>query len=287
MLDISPDITSLIEHAIREDFNHQADHSSLACFDTDMARSAKIVCKSQTGILAGSALIQPILAAFGFERITLQTLKQDGEPLSQQDVVAKLHGPCVEILQAERIILNFMQKLSGIATHTHQFVERVRPYGVTILDTRKTYPGYRLLDKWAVRMGGGQNHRMGLYDMIMLKDNHIDFLGGVTAAIAKVDDYKQTHGLSIPVEVEVNSIEKLKAVHQVASSIDRVMLDNFMPDEIPSLLRLIPEGIESEISGGISLDSIESYAVHRPDFISVGAITHTISPIDFSMKVDF
>lgn len=286
MLPITAEIQSLIQLAIDEDLNHQQDHSAHACFDTDMVQTAVIVCKSSHGILAGIALIQPILDAFGFKSIQLECLKQDSQTLHKSDVVAKLHGPCVELLQAERTILNFMQKLSGIATQTARYVQLVQPHGVTILDTRKTYPGYRVLDKWAVRMGGGKNHRMGLYDMIMLKDNHIDFLGGIAPAMQRVNAYKAKHKLEIPVEVEVNSLEKLNAIAPVASSIDRVMLDNFRPDEIPELLRQIPEGIESEISGGITLETIEAYAVHRPDFISVGAITHTIQPVDFSMKVD-
>lgn len=277
-------IDVLLTQAIEEDI-FTGDYSSLACFENVSSKKGFIVCKETKGVLAGLNLVPIILQKLGFS-IQIETTFCDGDPIKQGEKILFLEGKPLELLQAERIILNFIQRLSGIASITKKYVEKVAPFGVQILDTRKTTPGYRHLEKWAVAVGGGRNHRMGLYDMIMLKDNHIDFLGGLVPAVQKVAAYKAKHQLNIPVEVEINSRVKLADLPQVVNHIDRVMLDNFKPDEISNLLAEIPDQLETEISGGIVLENINDYAKHRPDFISVGALTHSVLPIDFSMQVD-
>jgi nicotinate-nucleotide pyrophosphorylase (carboxylating) len=262
------DIKELIEIAIREDVG-SGDHSSLACIPSDKQGKAYCIAK-QAGVIAGIEL-----AAYIFKRIdpSLQflPLKQDGEKIAVGDRIFEIKGSDISILTAERLVLNFMQRLSGIATQSQQISELLKDYHTTVLDTRKTTPGMRLLEKWAVKLGGCQNHRIGLYDMIMLKDNHIDFAGGITKAIEKTQQYLQFKGLNLPIEVETRNMEEVKEVIKIGK-INRIMLDNFSPELLAEAITLI--------------DKIQAYAASGVDFISVGALTHSAERIDLSMQVE-
>ncbi|TNE73563.1 MAG: carboxylating nicotinate-nucleotide diphosphorylase, partial [Bacteroidetes bacterium] len=195
-------------------------------------------------------------------------------------------GPSRSILSTERLVLNFMQRMSGIATQTASIVDRIAGTNTKLLDTRKTTPGIRFLEKWAVRIGGGFNHRFALYDMIMLKDNHIDYAGGITNAIERTNAYLEEKELDLKIEVEVRDIKELDEVLRVGG-VDRIMLDNFTPDEIREALKLIPEQYETEASGGITIDTIRAYAETGVQFISVGALTHSVKSLDLSLKASF
>jgi|688.fasta_scaffold54494_3 nicotinate-nucleotide pyrophosphorylase (carboxylating) len=276
------DIKELIEIAIREDVG-SGDHSSLACIPSDKQGKAYCIAK-QAGVIAGIEL-----AAYIFKRIdpSLQflPLKQDGEKIAVGDRIFEIKGSDISILTAERLVLNFMQRLSGIATQSQQISELLKDYHTTVLDTRKTTPGMRLLEKWAVKLGGCQNHRIGLYDMIMLKDNHIDFAGGITKAIEKTQQYLQFKGLNLPIEVETRNMEEVKEVIKIGK-INRIMLDNFSPELLAEAITLIDKKFETEASGGITLANIQAYAASGVDFISVGALTHSAERIDLSMQVE-
>jgi nicotinate-nucleotide pyrophosphorylase (carboxylating) len=276
------DIKELIEIAIREDVG-SGDHSSLACIPTDKKGKAYCIAK-QSGVIAGIEL-----AAYIFKRIdpSLQflPLKQDGEKIAVGDRIFEITGSDISILTAERLVLNFMQRLSGIATQSQQISELLKDYHTTVLDTRKTTPGMRLLEKWAVKLGGCKNHRIGLYDMIMLKDNHIDFAGGITQAIEKTQQYLQFKGLNLPIEVETRNMEEVKEVMKIGK-INRIMLDNFSPELLAEAITLIDKKFETEASGGITLANIQAYAASGVDFISVGALTHSAERIDLSMQVE-
>jgi nicotinate-nucleotide pyrophosphorylase (carboxylating) len=276
------DIKELIEIAIREDVG-SGDHSSLACIPSDKQGKAYCIAK-QAGVIAGIEL-----AAYIFKRIdpSLQflPLKQDGEKIAVGDSIFEIKGSDISILTAERLVLNFMQRLSGIATQSQQISELLKDYHTTVLDTRKTTPGMRLLEKWAVKLGGCQNHRIGLYDMIMLKDNHIDFAGGITKAIEKTQQYLQFKGLNLPIEVETRNMEEVKEVIKIGK-INRIMLDNFSPELLAEAITLIDKKFETEASGGITLANIQAYAASGVDFISVGALTHSAERIDLSMQVE-
>jgi nicotinate-nucleotide pyrophosphorylase (carboxylating) len=199
------------------------------------------------------------------------------------DVAFKIHGEVKSILRAERLILNFMQRMSGIATHTSKFVEKVKGTNAKILDTRKTTPNLRYLEKWAVRMGGGHNHRFGLYDMIMLKDNHIDFCGGIEKAILAVKDYQQKNKLNLPVEIETRDINDVEEVLRVGN-VTRIMFDNFTPEKMKHAVHLVNKKYETEASGGITIDTVRSFAETGVNFISVGALTHSSVALDLSLK---
>lgn len=276
------DIKELIEIAIREDVG-SGDHSSLACIPSDKQGKAYCIAK-QAGVIAGIEL-----AAYIFKRIdpNLQflPLKQDGEKIAVGDRIFEITGSDISILTAERLVLNFMQRLSGIATQSHHISELLKDYHTTVLDTRKTTPGMRLLEKWAVKLGGCQNHRIGLYDMIMLKDNHIDFAGGITKAIEKTQQYLQFKGLNLPIEVETRNLTEVKEVIKTGK-INRIMLDNFTPELLAEAITLIDKKFETEASGGITLANIQAYAASGVDFISVGALTHSAERIDLSMQVE-
>jgi nicotinate-nucleotide pyrophosphorylase (carboxylating) len=276
------DIKELIEIAIREDVG-SGDHSSLACIPTDKKGKAYCIAK-QAGVIAGIEL-----AAYIFKRIdpSLQflPLKQDGEKIAVGDRIFEITGSDISILTAERLVLNFMQRLSGIATQSQQISELLKDYHTTVLDTRKTTPGMRLLEKWAVKLGGCKNHRIGLYDMIMLKDNHIDFAGGITQAVEKTQQYLQFKGLNLPIEVETRNMEEVKEVMKIGK-INRIMLDNFSPELLAEAITLIDKKFETEASGGITLANIQAYAASGVDFISVGALTHSAERIDLSMQVE-
>ncbi|MBP7511727.1 MAG: carboxylating nicotinate-nucleotide diphosphorylase [Bacteroidia bacterium] len=276
-----PDIKELIEIAIREDVGN-GDHSSLACIPSEKVGKAYCIAK-ENGIIAGLEL-----AAYIFKRIdsnlTFVPLKTDGDSIAKGDHVFEVFGSDISILTAERLVLNFMQRLSGIATQSKKMALLLKDYHTTILDTRKTTPGMRLLEKWAVQLGGCKNHRMGLYDMIMLKDNHIDFAGGVKQAIEKTHQYQKFKGLNLPIEIETRNLDEVKQVLEVGG-VSRIMLDNFKPEQLKEAIELIGGKFETEASGGITMDNIEAYAASKVDFISVGALTHSSKSIDLSLRV--
>jgi nicotinate-nucleotide pyrophosphorylase (carboxylating) len=228
------------------------------------------------------------LAAYIFKRIdsnlSYTPLKIDGDAISKGEHVFEVIGSDISILTAERLVLNFMQRLSGIATQSRKMALLLKDYHTTILDTRKTTPGMRMLEKWAVQLGGCKNHRMGLYDMIMLKDNHIDFAGGVKQAIEKTHQYQKFKGLNLPIEIETRNLDEVRQVMEIGG-ITRIMLDNFKPELLKEAIALIAGKFETEASGGITMDNIEAYAASNVDFISVGALTHSSKSIDLSLRV--
>ena len=258
------------------------DHTSLACMPNDVEGKVQLICKAD-GILAGVDLAK-IICEDVDRGIRFEKLLNDGTPIKKGDVAFKLYGEVKSLLRAERVVLNFMQRMSGIATHTSLFVKLVEGTKATIIDTRKTTPALRYFEKWAVRIGGGQNHRYGLFDMIMLKDNHIDFCGGITKAILAVKDYQQKNNFNLRVEIEARS---LKDVAEILSTghVTRIMFDNFTPELMKQGVLLVNSKYETEASGGITLNTVRSYAETGVDFISVGAITHSSPSLDLSLKV--
>ena len=279
---LNNDIKELIEIAIREDLG-SGDHSSLACIPADKIGKAYCVAK-QDGVIAGIEL-----AGYIFKRldsdILYHPLKKDGDTIKSGDRIFEVIGSNISILTAERLVLNFMQRLSAIATMSYNINLLLKDYHTTVLDTRKTTPGMRLLEKWAVKIGGCDNHRIGLYDMIMLKDNHIDFAGGIKQAIEKTHQYLKFKGLNLPIEVETRSLEEVQQVLEIGG-ITRIMLDNFTPELLAEAIKLIDKRFETEASGGITMDTITAFAATGVDFISVGALTHSAKSIDLSMKVE-
>lgn len=273
-------LNRLIDTALIEDVG-DGDHTTLSCISENSMGSARLLVKSP-GIIAGIAVARKVAAKFD-SSLDFNQLIDDGETVKPGDVAFILSGPKASILQTERLILNIMQRMSGIATETNKYVQRIAHTSTRILDTRKTTPGMRILDKEAVKLGGGVNHRMGLYDMIMIKDNHADFAGGIEQAISRVKNYLEIKGLDLKIEVEARSINEIKEILQVGG-IHRIMLDNF---DIPTTLKavqLIDHQVETESSGGITLDTIADYAACGVDFISIGAITHQVKSLDLSLK---
>ncbi|MFN5418528.1 MAG: carboxylating nicotinate-nucleotide diphosphorylase [Flavobacteriia bacterium] len=273
----------IIKLAFAEDLG-DGDHSSLACVPENAQAQAKLIVKDN-GILAGVELAQQIFHHFD-PNLKLEIFIQDGTLVKKGDIAFHVSGSSRSLLATERIVLNFMQRMSGIATQTNQIISLVKEYPVRILDTRKTTPGLRLIEKWAVRIGGGHNHRIGLYDMIMLKDNHIDYAGGIKPAITQTHEYLKNTGKSLAIEVEVRNEQELAEVLEIGG-VQRIMLDNFSPERIIEALKIIPKTYEIEASGGITLDNIVSYAKTGVDFISIGALTHSFKSLDMSLKADF
>lgn len=273
-------LNRIIENALAEDIG-EGDHSTLACIDNSAEGNAKLLVK-EDGIIAGVALAQIIIEKLDPKAI-IKVFKQDGESVKKGELVFEIHAKIHAILSGERLILNCMQRMSGIATQTNQLTECVKKYGVKLLDTRKTTPGLRLLEKWAVTIGGGYNHRFALYDMIMLKDNHIDFCGGISKAILTTKDYLIKTNKSLKIEIEVRNFNELQEVLD-CGGVDRIMLDNFTPQEIEEVLKVIPDIYETEASGGITANNIEEYAKTGVQFISVGALTHSVKSLDLSLK---
>jgi len=275
------DLQALIELAIREDIG-SGDHSSLACFQDDSEGEAVIYAK-ENGIIAGVDLAKHIFYAFDKELI-YSSLVADGTPVKPGTEIAKIKGNKQHLLTAERTVLNFMQRMSGIATKTREYVNAIKGTGARILDTRKTTPGFRAIEKEAVRIGGGTNHRFGLYDMIMLKDNHIDFAGGIECAIKMANDYLKAKKLNIPIEIEVRNHAELDQV-LTYGNVQRIMLDNFSVQDTKLAVKRVNAQFELESSGGITLETIRDYAECGVDFISVGALTHHIKSLDISLLV--
>ena len=274
------DFNSFIKTALEEDVR-DGDHSTLSCIPADKKGKAILKIKEK-GILAGIDVAQNIfLYIEPSAEITIY--KKDGEEVNVGDIAFEVIASIHTILKAERLVLNIMQRMGGIASLTLIYAQKIKNYPTQILDTRKTTPNFRWFEKRAVVIGGGQNHRMGLYDMIMLKDNHIDYCGGIEKAIEKANEYLKENNLNIPIEVETRSIEDVERVVAVGK-VQRIMLDNFTPEKIIEALKIIDKKYETEASGGIHLDTIESFAKTGVDFISVGAIIHHAVSMDMSLK---
>ncbi len=278
MTDI-PNLTELIVMALREDVG-DGDHSTLACIPATVQGTAKMVAK-QDGILCGAEVGERVFHLVD-SKLKVTLLKKDGDEIFKGDVVMLVEGASGSILTAERTALNFMQRLSGIATETHRMVAMLDGLHTRLLDTRKTTPNMRLLEKYAVACGGGTNHRIGLYDMIMLKDNHIDFAGGIEAAIDRTRQYLKDKGKNLKIEIEVRNLDELERV-LAHGGVDRIMLDNFDIPTLREAVKRIDGRYETEASGGITDQTLRSYAETGVDFISVGALTHHIKSLDLSL----
>ncbi|MBL0355967.1 MAG: carboxylating nicotinate-nucleotide diphosphorylase [Chitinophagaceae bacterium] len=273
-------LKQLIKNALAEDIG-DGDHSTLSSIDA--AATGKAVLKiKEDGVLAGMNVAEKIFSYMQPD-IVFSSYKNDGDAMQYGDVAFEVQAKVHTILQCERLVLNSMQRMSGIATLTRQYTEKLKPYKTKLLDTRKTTPNFRLLEKEAVRIGGGVNHRFGLYDMIMLKDNHIDYCGGIESAIEKAYQYVQAKKPGLRIEVETRNIEDVKKVMAVGK-VDVIMLDNFMPEQIKEALAIIDGKYQTEASGGINLNNIELYAATGVDFISSGAIIHQARSLDLSLK---
>ena len=279
-MDYNEQLDQLIKNALQEDIG-DGDHSTLASIPTEADGKAVLKIK-EDGVLAGMAVAEKIFRHMEPD-IIFNAFKQDGDAMKSGDTAFETTAKVHTILQCERLVLNCMQRMSGIATLTRQYVEKLKGYKTKLLDTRKTTPGFRLLEKEAVRIGGGVNHRFGLYDMIMLKDNHIDYCGGIEKAIDKAYEYVQTKKPGLKIEVETRSIDDVKKVMSTGK-IDRIMLDNFTPGQITEALQIINGKYETEASGGININNIETYAATGVDYISSGAIIHQARSLDLSLK---
>lgn len=270
----------LILNALQEDVG-DGDHSTLACIPPE-ARGKAILHIKEDGILAGMEIAERILK-MKEPAARFTAYKQDGDRMREGEEAFAAEAGIHTILQCERLILNCMQRMSGIATLTRQYVDKLQRYRTRILDTRKSTPNFRLLEKEAVRIGGGINHRFGLYDMILLKDNHIDYAGSLEAAIEKAFLYRQTHKPQLKIEIETRNLGEVRRVLAVGK-VDRIMLDNFSPRQLAEALSLIGERFETEASGGIHLGNIEDYARTGVDYISVGGLIHQARSLDMSLK---
>ena len=268
-----------IELSLSEDIG-DGDHSSLACISKNETNKAKLVAKEE-GIICGIDIAREVYALVD-KSIKFTAMMKDGDRIKKGDIIFRVEGSAIGILTSERTALNYMQRLSGIATSTNGYVELIKGTKTKLLDTRKTTPSMRLFEKYAVKVGGGYNHRIGLYDMIMLKDNHIDFAGGVENAITKTKEYLKNVGKELKIEVEVRSMEELERVLKIGG-INRIMLDNFTPELLQKAIERIGGKYETESSGGINKDTILNFAKTGVDFISVGALTHQIKSLDLSL----
>ncbi|HNQ67214.1 MAG TPA: carboxylating nicotinate-nucleotide diphosphorylase [Bacteroidales bacterium] len=273
-------LLSLIEKAYKEDVGN-GDHSSLCCINEAVQGKANLLVK-ENGIIAGVEVAK-VVCKYYSDKLSMKIHIHDGLTVNSGDIVFTLEGPQLDILCAERTLLNFMQRMSGIATETAKYVTKLKGYKTKILDTRKTTPGLRLIEKEAVKIGGGMNHRIGLFDMIMLKDNHIDFAGGIENAIIKANQYLKKKQLDLKIEIETRTLEDVKEVLRIGN-VDRIMLDNFNVENTRKAVQLIKDRFETESSGGITFENITDYAECGVDFISVGALTHQIKSLDLSLK---
>jgi nicotinate-nucleotide pyrophosphorylase (carboxylating) len=273
-------LQELIKNALREDIG-DGDHSTLSSIPPTAAGKAILKVKEE-GILAGMQVAEAVFR-FLEPGIVFTAYKKDGDAMAYGDIAFEVSALVHTILQAERLVLNCMQRMSGIATLTHRYVQQLEGYHTQLLDTRKTTPNFRVLEKEAVRIGGGVNHRIGLYDMIMLKDNHIDYCGGIEKAIEKAWQYVQEKKPGLKIEVETRSLEDVQKV-MTTGKVDRIMLDNFKPEQIVAAVQLIGGKYETEASGGINLDNLQAYAATGVDFISSGAIIHQARSLDLSLK---
>ena len=273
-------IQNFINVALAEDVG-DGDHTSLATIPAKATGKAKLLVK-EAGILAGVELAREIFRTVDPE-LQLEVLLKDGATIQPDDIVFYAEGSAQSILKAERLVLNCMQRMSGIATKTRQVVELVKDSGVKLLDTRKTTPGMRYLEKWAVRIGGGVNHRFGLYDMILIKDNHVDYAGGIKQALNEARQYLKDQHKNLQIEIEVRNMDELQQVIEEGGA-DRIMLDNFLPEQLKEAVKLINKRYITEASGGITLENIADYAASGVDYISSGALTHSVKSLDLSLK---
>lgn len=282
MLNYDESLAILIESALKEDIG-EGDHSTLSCIPA--AATGKAVLKiKQNGILAGVEVAEKIFHHVQ-PSIVFTRLCSDGERIETGDVAFEVNAKVHTILQCERVVLNCMQRMSGIATLTKKYTEKLEGYKSKILDTRKTTPNFRLLEKEAVRIGGAGNHRMGLYDMIMLKDNHIDYAGGLENAIRYASEYVAANKNGMHIEIETRTLDDVKKVVRVGKGkVNRIMLDNFKPADIAEAMNIIEGTFETEASGGINLDNLLEYAETGVDFISIGALIHQAQSLDLSLK---
>ena len=274
------EIELIITNAIREDVG-DGDHSSLACIPANAKGKAKLLVKDE-GIIAGVEFAKRVFA-YVDKDMTVETLIEDGSKVKYGDIVFYVEGASQSILKSERLVLNAMQRMSAIATKTNQFVQLLEGTGTKILDTRKTTPGIRALEKWAVKIGGGENHRFALYDMIMLKDNHIDFAGGVTKAIEKTNDYLKSTNRDLKIIVEARNLGEIEEILK-SDGVYRILIDNFNYKDTRKAVDLIGNKCLTESSGGINEKTIRDYALCGVDFISSGALTHSVYNMDLSLK---
>lgn len=273
-------IQHFIESALKEDIG-DGDHTSLSCVPANQIGKAELLVK-QDGILAGVEIAKEVYRIFD-DSLNIDVKINDGEFIKKGDVIFTVEGNELSILQTERLVLNFMQRMSGIATQTSEYVKLLDGLNTKILDTRKTTPGMRVFEKMAVKLGGGVNHRMGLYDMVMIKDNHIDYAGGIEAAITRVKEYLKTNRKDLKIEVEARSFDEISEIMNVGG-IHRIMIDNFSVENTKKAVKMIDGKYETESSGGITKETLREYAECGVDFISVGALTHQINSLDLSLK---
>lgn len=271
---------NFIENALEEDVR-EGDHTSLSTITADAQGEAQLLIKDN-GILAGVELAQKIFH-FLDAALKLELFIKEGTSVSKGETAFVLSGNARAILTGERLALNCMQRMSGIATLTNEYVKRVEDFNVKILDTRKTTPLFRAAEKWAVQIGGGYNHRFGLFDMILIKDNHIDFAGGIAKAISAVKKYQEESSLKLKVEIEARSIQDIKLILE-NGGVDRIMLDNFTLEQTRQAVELIDNKFETESSGGVTLDTVRDIASTGVNYISVGALTHSYKSLDLSLK---
>ncbi len=280
MLSVDQLEDKLIDLAFAEDIG-DGDHTTLCCIPEDAMGKSHLLIK-EDGILAGIEVAKKVFARFD-PTMKVEVLIQDGEKVKVGDIAMVVTGKIRSLLQTERLMLNILQRMSGIATMTNRYVERLQGTGTRVLDTRKTTPGLRMLEKQAVKIGGGTNHRIGLFDMILLKDNHVDFAGGISNAINRCHEYLKEKGLDLKIEIEVRNFDELQQVLQ-CGGVNRIMLDNFSVSDTKRAVEIIDHKYETESSGGITFDTIHSYAECGVDFISVGALTHSVKGLDMSFK---
>jgi len=277
---MTKDFKQLIDLWFAEDIG-DGDHTTLSCIpDTAVGKSQLII--KENGVLAGVEIARQIFAAFD-PSLKMTEFIKDGAEVKVGDVAFVVEGKIQSLLQTERLMLNIMQRMSGVATRTREYVKALEGTNTRVLDTRKTTPGLRLLEKEAVKIGGGVNHRIGLYDMILLKDNHVDFAGGIAAAIQRTKAYLKENGKDLKIEIEVRSFDELAQVMD-QGGVDRIMLDNFTPENTRKAVDIIAGKYETESSGGITFATLKDYAQCGVDYISVGALTHSVKSLDMSFK---
>ena len=280
MLKVEELVDRLIDLAFAEDIG-DGDHTTLCCIPEDAMGKSHLLIK-EDGVLAGVEVAKEVFRRFDPE-LKVEVLMEDGTRVKKGDIAMIVSGKVRSLLQTERLMLNIMQRMSGIATTTSRYVERLKGTNTRVLDTRKTTPGLRMLEKAAVKIGGGCNHRIGLFDMILLKDNHVDFAGGIANAINRCHDYLENNGLNLKIEIEVRNFDELQQVLD-RGGVDRIMLDNFSPADTKKAVEIINHKYETESSGGITFDTLRDYAECGVDFISVGALTHSVKGLDMSFK---
>ncbi|MBD5188722.1 MAG: carboxylating nicotinate-nucleotide diphosphorylase [Bacteroidales bacterium] len=273
-------IDQLLDLAFAEDLG-DGDHTTLSTIPADAMGRSRLIIK-EDGILAGVDIAEKVLHKVD-PSIKMEVFIHDGEEVKKGDVAFTAEGPVRALLIAERTMLNIMQRMSGVATMTRRYQDELKGLHTRVLDTRKTTPGMRMLEKEAVKIGGGTNHRIGLFDMILIKDNHIDFAGGIEKAIKRADDYCRENGKNLKVEVEVRSLDDIRRV-LAHGGVDRIMFDNFTPEQTKEAVALVDGKVETESSGGITIENLRQYGEAGVDFISVGALTHSVKGLDMSFK---